>query len=66
VSLVSMAQELNISDYVTIAQAARIKSVSYAAMRMFLRNHPGKITTRRVGTSVLLYVHDLEKYTPMR
>jgi hypothetical protein len=64
--LVSNLEELIISDYVSIREAAKIKDVSYGAMRMYLRNHPGSIRTKRVGASVLLYVHDLTKYTPNR
>jgi hypothetical protein len=64
--LVTNCEELKISDYVSIRKAAQIKNVTYGAMRMFLRNHPGSINTKRVGASVLLYVHDLEKYIPNR
>jgi hypothetical protein len=66
VSLVSNSEELKISDYVSIRQASKIKNVSYDSMRMFLRNNPGKITTKRVGSLVYIYIHDLTKYTPLR
>jgi len=54
---------LDLNEWLTFAQCAKLKGVRYEAIRMFVRLHPGT-QIRRVGRTVLVKRSELEKYVP--
>lgn len=56
-------EEMVLSSYVTVAQGAAAKGVSYHAFMMWLRNHP-EVSVARLGGRILVRKIDLEKYIP--
>lgn len=56
---------VSMGNYVTIAQAAKIKHVEYHAVRMWLRNHP-EVPIMRLGKNVLVRIDELDKYRPYK
>jgi hypothetical protein len=62
-ALLTRSEELSIPGFVTIAQGAKLKGVSYDALRIWLRNHP-EIATKHIGKSIILRTVELEKYPP--
>lgn len=64
-ALMERSEALHLGQYLTIAEAARLKGVRYDTLRMWLRNHP-EIETKRVGSSIVVRLAELEKYEPMR
>jgi hypothetical protein len=53
-----------VSDYCTVADAAKAKGVNFYSLRNWMQYH--RIPTRKVGNVTVVRLSDLEGYSPRR
>ena len=60
----TVANVIDLEQYITIAQVAQEKGVTTEAARTWVRLHLSGVHTRKVGWTLLVRRADLEKYIP--
>jgi excisionase family DNA binding protein len=58
-----VTEVVDIGNYVTVQEAAKLKGVKYRTMHMWLCNHP-EVPVKRYGRYILVRKDELEAYIP--